>query len=131
MRNSRRLRYLCVVVRLPSVGNEYLAQGVKVLDAFAGAEHNGVERAVRDVHGHSRLLPDALVESAQQGAAAGEGDATVHHVARQLGRALVERGLDRVDDEVDGLVERLSDLGGGDEDRLGQAGDEGPAADLR
>jgi hypothetical protein len=60
----------------------------------------------------------------EQGAAAGDHDAAVHHVAGQLRRALVEGGLDRVDDRVDRLLDRLADLLGADHDRLRQARDQ-------
>src|SRR5690348_4716693 len=43
----------------PSVGYQDLAQGLEVLDALAGAEHHGVERVVRDLHGHPGFLPDS------------------------------------------------------------------------
>src|SRR5690242_21747833 len=65
MRNSRHLRS-SMGVWLTPVGNEHLTKRVEVLHALAGAEHHGIERAVRDVHGHPRLLADPLVESAQQ-----------------------------------------------------------------
>ncbi len=73
--------------------------------------------------GHARLVADPLVEAEQQGAAAGEHDAAVHDVAGELGRGLVEGGADGIDDRVERLLERLADLGAGDGDRAGQAGD--------
>jgi hypothetical protein len=54
----------------------------------------------------------------------------VHHVAGQLGRALVQGVLDRVDDQVDRLLDRLAHLGRGDHHRLRQAADQVPAPDL-
>ena len=49
-------------------------------------------------------LAQPLIEAAQQGTTAGERDTAVHDVAGQLGRALVERGLDDVHDGADGSL---------------------------
>ena len=61
------------------------------------------------MHGHPGLVTESLVESAEQGAAAGEDDAAVHDVAGELGRGLVEGGTDGVDDRVERLLERLAE----------------------
>src|SRR5271166_160086 len=115
----------------PALGHENLAQRVEVLDALAGPEHHRVQRVVGHVDGHARLLADPLVEPAQQGPAAGQGDAPVHNVTGELGRALVQRRLHRVDDQVNRFLDGPPDLGGGNYDRLRQAADQVPAADLR
>src|SRR3712207_9130947 len=57
-------------------------------------------------------------------------DAAVHDVRGELGRRLVERRLDRVDDLADRLIEGPADLLGGDHDRLWQTGQHVAAADL-
>ena len=66
--------------------------------ACAEPSHDVGERALRDVHGHAGLVPEPLVEALEQRAAAGEHDAVLHEVARQLGRRLLEGALDRRDD---------------------------------
>ena len=70
------------------------------------------------------------VEAVEQRAAAGEDDALLHDVGGQLGRRLVERDLDGVDDGRDRLLDGLADLLGGGDDRLGQPGDEVATPDL-
>ena len=70
---------------------------------------------------HERLVAEPLVEPRQERPAAGEDDAAIHDVRRELGRGLVEGRLDRVDDLVDRVVERRADLLGG-EDRPSSAG---------
>jgi hypothetical protein len=55
-RQSRRGRYGGVLGAAPGsapgVRHQHLTQGLEVLDTLAGAEHHGVERVVRDLHGH-------------------------------------------------------------------------------
>src|SRR5262252_4072766 len=110
--------------------HEYLAKRVKVLHALAGSQHHRIERVVGQVDGHAGLLAQALVEPAKEGAATSEGDALVHDVTGQLGRALVQGGLDRVDDERQRLLDGTADLLGRDHDGLRQPADQVPAADL-
>src|SRR5262245_36747469 len=114
----------------PGLWDWYLAERVEILHALAGSQHHRVERVVGEVDGHARFLAQALVQPAKERAAAGERDATVHHVAGQLGRALVQGSLHRVHDERQRLLDRTTDLLGGDHDGLGQAADQVPAPDL-
>src|SRR5690348_16169828 len=85
---------------------------LELLEAPAGADRDARERALGEMHGHLRLVAQALVEAGEERAAACEDDAAVHDVRRELGRRLVERGLDRLDDLRDRLVESSSDLFG-------------------
>src|SRR5947199_3718953 len=80
--------------------------GLELLEAAPGADRHARERALRQVHGHLRLVAQALVEPREERAAAGEHDAAIHDVRSQLRRSLVERRLDRLDDLRDRLVER-------------------------
>jgi rod shape-determining protein MreB len=50
---------------------------------------------------HPGLVPEPLVDPAQQGTAAGERDAPVHDVAGELRGGSVQGRLDRVDDRAD------------------------------
>src|SRR5258708_23743875 len=113
------------------LGYKHLPQSVEVLHALARTERDRVERFVGDMDRHPGVLAQPLVQAAQEGAAASQSDAAVHHVARELRRALVERGPDRVDDHHERLGDRVPDLSGRDHDGLGQATDQVPAADLR
>src|SRR5918992_3689173 len=90
-------------------------------EAAAGADRDARERRLGELRRHLRLVPEALVEPGEQGAAAGEDDAAVHDVRGELGRRLVERRADRVDDLADRLLERVTDFVGGEDDGLGQA----------
>ena len=76
------------------------------------------------------LLPQAPVEVLEQRAAARQDDALVHDVGRELGRRLLERDADRVDDDPDGLREGLADLRVGEREGLRDALDEVAALDL-
>src|SRR5207344_1412038 len=59
---------------------------LELLEAAAGTDSDAGQRALRDVHGHLRLVTEPLVEAVQERAAAGEDDAAVHDVGRELGR---------------------------------------------
>src|SRR5579864_6551340 len=82
---------------------------LELLEAPAGADGHARERALGEVDGHLRLVAQALVEPRQERAAAGENDAAVHDVRGKLGRRLVERRLDRLDDLRDRLVACATD----------------------
>src|SRR5918997_948258 len=105
--------------------------GLELLEAATRAHRHAGERRLGQVCGHLRLVAQALVEPLQEGAAAGEHDAAVHDVARQLRWGAVERLLDRVDDRLERLLERHADLFAREHDRLWQPGDEVTPADLR
>src|SRR5262245_40329044 len=83
---------------------------LEFLEAPAGAYRDTGQRALRKVDRHLRLVAEPLVEAVQEGAAAGEDDPAVHDVGGELGRRLVERRLDRLDDLADRPVERAADL---------------------
>src|SRR5438067_3781901 len=80
---------------------------VELLEAAAGTDGDTRERGLGEVHRHVRLVTQTLVQPLQQRAAACEHDSTVHDVGSKLGRRLVERRLDGVDDLVDRLLERV------------------------
>src|SRR4051794_21029501 len=63
---------------------------LELLEAASGADRDTGQRRLREMHRHLRLVAQALVQSGQEGAAAGEDDAAVHDVGRELGRRLVE-----------------------------------------
>src|SRR5918994_614240 len=105
-------------------------QRVELLQRLAGADGNSVQGVGRYDDRHAGLVVQAGVEAVEQRTAAGQADALVHDVGGQLGRRLVERDLDGVDDGRDRLLDRLTDLVGRGDDRLRQAGHEVAAADL-
>src|SRR5690606_11446386 len=129
-RGDRPVRRNQNVVSSARLGVQHLLQRLELLDALAGAERHAVQRVLGDVDRHAGLTAQPFVEAAQQRSAAGQDDAPVHDVAGQLRRAFVEGRLHGVHDGVDGLLDRLAHFGGGDDDGLGQPGDEVPAADL-
>src|SRR5689334_4695550 len=103
---------------------------LELLEAAAGADRHAGQRALRKVHRHVRLVTEALVEPVQERAAAGQDDAAVHDVRTELRGRLVERGLDRVDDLGDGILEGMPYLFGAEDDGLGKPGDEVAPPDL-
>ena len=72
--------------------------------------------------GQPGLLGDELVETAEQGASAGEDDAAVDQIGGEFGRAAFESRADRLDDPCHGFRECLADLLRGDGDGLGKTG---------
>src|SRR2546429_3560284 len=83
---------------------------LELLEDLAAPARDTGERVVGDVDGHLGGFGDARVEPAEEGAAAGEVDALVHDVCDELGRRLFDGVLDRIDDLVDGRVQRFADL---------------------
>src|SRR5262245_12110768 len=59
---------------------------LELLEAPPGADGDAGERALREVHGHLRLVAQPLVETREERPAAGEDDAPIHDVRRELGR---------------------------------------------
>src|SRR6202050_513135 len=114
----------------PGLRYQHLAQRLEVLDALAGSQCHRVERVVGQVDRHARLFPQPLVKPTQQRPATGQRDAAVHDVTGELGRALVERGLNGVDDHRERFLDGPADLLGGDHDRLRQPAHQVTAADL-
>src|SRR5207302_10987409 len=76
------------------------------------------------------LESEALVKAAQQNAAASQEDAVARDVSSQLGRRLLERVLDRVDDFTQRARYRRPDLSATEADLRGQPREEVAAADL-
>ena len=70
----------------------------RLLEHDAGPARHAGQRVVGDVDRHLGRLGDATVEAGQEGAATGEDDALVHDVGDELGRRLLDRVLDGVDD---------------------------------
>src|ERR1700759_2846770 len=118
------------VYSAPGLGHENRTQHVEIVHALPGTQYHRVERVVGHVDGHPCLFADPLVKAAQQRSAAGQGNAPFHDVTRELRRALVQRGLHRVDDQIKGFLDGAPDLGGRNNDRLGQPADQVAPADL-
>src|SRR3954468_24995405 len=104
---------------------------LELLQRAARAHRDAGQRRLRAMGGHLRLLAQSLIHALQQRSAAGEHDAAIHDVRRQLGGSPVQRLLDGVDDLRERLFQCGTHLLGGEDDGLGQAGHEVAAADLR
>src|SRR5439155_6505323 len=89
------------------------------------------EGVVGDVDGYLGGFSDACIEPSEQGAAAGQVDALIHHVGDELRRGLFDGVLDGVDDLLDGRVERLADLRARHLDRARQTGQQIAPAEER
>ena len=87
-----------------------LPQQVEVRQHLAGAEHDRRQRILGHRERQAGLLAQPLVEILQHRAAAGQHDAAIDDVGRQLGRRALERDAHGVDDDVDGFGQRLADL---------------------
>ena len=80
--------------------------------------------------GQVRLLPQQMIETAQQRAAAGEHDALVDDVRRQLRRRPLQTRAHRFHDGHHRLAQRLADLLVGDHDGLRDPVDQVAPLDL-
>src|SRR5437763_4767734 len=103
---------------------------LELLERPARADGDARERRLGEVRRHLRLVAEPLVEALEQGAATGHHDPAIHDVRGELGRRTVERLLDRVDDRLQGLLERVANLLAREHDRLRQPRHEVAAADL-
>src|SRR5579872_4870807 len=91
-------------------GRADLAEDVELFEGLAGADDDRAERVFGEEDRQARLFAQERVEVLQERAAAGEDDAAIGDVAGQLGRRALQRDLDRLDDGVDRLGERVADL---------------------
>src|SRR3954453_6773461 len=92
------------------VGAVGLVDGLELLEAASTSDRDAGQRRLGAVCRHLGLLAQALVETLEEAAPAGEHDATVHDVGRELGRCAVQRLLDGVDDLHERLLERGAHL---------------------
>src|SRR5262245_25934534 len=83
---------------------------VDQLQHLAAPASYPAERILGNHHRQAGLFHQQLVAVAQQRATAGEHDAALGDVRTQLGRRLLERGLDRANDALQRLLQRLEDL---------------------
>ena len=60
------------------------------------------------------LLADEAVDPPQERPAAAKDHAVIDQVGRQIGAAMIDRGLDRLDDLLQGIAEGLADFFAGD-----------------
>src|SRR4051812_9804017 len=104
---------------------------VELLQRPAGADGDAGERALGQVHRHLRLGADPVGQALKQRSPAGEHDAAIHDVGGELGRRLVERLLDGVDDLRERRLEGTAHLGAREHHRLRQAADQVASPDLR
>ena len=115
------------------LGQEDVPQGARarsLVQTFAGPEHDARKRVGGDVDGHAGLARDQAVQSAQEGAAAGQHDAAVHDVGGQFGGRVFQRFFDGLDDGIDRVRDGLAHLLRRDDGLAGQARDEVAAPDL-
>src|SRR5438067_13541725 len=98
---------------------------LELLEAPARADRDARQWGLREMDGHLRLVPQPLVEVREERAAAGEDDAAIHDVGRELRRSLVERRLDRLDDLGHRFVERAANFLRRENECLRQTGEHG------
>src|SRR5687768_596792 len=83
------------------------------------------------MHGHVRLALQQAVQPFEQRAAACQDDSALHNVRGELGRAGLERHLDRFDDGAHRVVNGFAYFGRGDRSGSGKSRDEVPPANLQ
>ena len=83
-----------------------------MVERLAASEDDRADGIVGHHHGEARLLAQEDVQVGQEGAASGEDDALVDDVGRELGRRLLQRQEDGLDDRVRRLGQRFPDLVG-------------------
>src|SRR5436190_24199812 len=103
---------------------------LELLEAATRADGDAGERRFGQVNRHLRLVTEAVVEPGEERAASGEDDSAVYDVRGELGRRLVERRLDRLDDLRHRVVERAAHLFGAEDDGLREAGEHVAASDF-
>ncbi len=91
---------------------------------------NTVQRVLCGDDRHARLVLQTRVEAVEQRTTAGKHDALLHDVGGEFGRGLVESRLDGIDDGRNRFLDRLADLVGARDDRLGQSSHQVATADL-
>src|SRR5258705_41920 len=90
--------------------DQHVPEGLHLLEAAPGAERDARQRIVGDRHRQAGGVTQHQIEIRQQRAAAGQHDALVDDVGGELGRGVLERDLDRLDDGADRLGQALGDL---------------------
>src|SRR5262249_20746101 len=107
-----------------------LREELEILEEDARPARDALERPFGDAHVELRLARDEVGQAAQQRTAAGQHDAAVDQVARQLGRRAIEHGLARGDDLLHRLHQRLAPVDRADHGAPRQTGQRIAAADL-
>ena len=72
-----------------------ISEEVQFLEGFSGTFRHSAERVFRNVDGQAGLLVKELIQSAQQGASAGQNDPPVHEVGGQFGGGSVPKSSAR------------------------------------
>ena len=85
------------------------------------AQNNRIQWVFGQDDAKARLLLQVLVDFPEQRYATGQHDTTLEDITRELRRHSFERFEHGLDDRLDWLGERLSDLGVGDRDGSRQA----------
>src|SRR4029450_12623513 len=106
---------------------EYVLEVIEPFEEYGRPPGHREHRVLGNAHGEAGLLLDEIGEPAQEDPSAAERHAVLDEVAGELRARLLERRADGVHDVVDGVLERLADLTGGEEQRAGATGDEHPA----
>src|ERR1051326_4227208 len=125
---------LCPVSLLPSpfsaLFDRNLPEQIEIGEHLARSERDARQRILGQRDREAGLFAQALVEVLQHRAAAGDDDALVHDVGRQLGRRALQGDTDGLDDRGDRLAERLADLFVADDEGFRDAFDEVASLDL-
>lgn len=98
----------------PRLVYTHILENIDIVKGLACAHDHGGKRIVDNSDGQIGLVAQKLIEALQERAAAGEHDAAVNDVGRQLGRGLLEGDAHGLDNAVHLLGYGLCDFLGGD-----------------
>src|SRR5690349_17812768 len=116
MKSRKSIRLLSRVARATAPPFSSGAQDRPVLlfvvENPTGAAHDTGEWVLIDVDRQTGFLTEKKIEAADECAPAGHDDATIHDVARELGRRDLESAAHRVDDRLHRLLNRFANLAG-------------------
>ena len=74
------------VLHVSAVGVQHIMQHVHMIQHRTGTLGHAVQRILRNMHINTGLALDQLIQTAQQSAAAGQGNAAVDDIRTQLRR---------------------------------------------
>ena len=115
----------------PTLGsNRYSPEQGELVEQRASAVSDTGERIVTNRDREVSLLVEQPIQAPQERSAPGEDDALVHNVRGQLGRRLLQTGLDRIHDRHHRVSQGLPHFRAGHDHRLREPADEVAALDV-
>ena len=82
------------LLHMSSIGVQHIMQHVHMIQHCTGTLGHAIQRVLRNMHINAGLALDQLIQTAQQSAAASQGNAAVDDIRAQLRRGALQRLLD-------------------------------------